>query len=177
MKILCDSREHKGKNNHVLQYFKDNGIEYEENITFKVGDYCCCDNPNLVVDRKQSLNEVYSNLIQSHERFKRECLRAIEQNIELIILVEEEKVKTIDDVAKWVNPRRQRWYMIEKAHLNGKMLKYKNPKKPPISSEQLMAVMRTFEDKYKIKFMFCPKMKCGETMIHILTNQNKEDKP
>lgn len=133
------------------------------------------DNPRLVIDRKQSLNEVYSNLIQSHERFKRECLRAIENGIELIILVEEEKCACLADVAKWTNPRRQRWYMIEKAHQNGKMLKYKNPKKPPISSEQLAAVMHTFEEKYKIKFMFCPKSKCGETMIHIL-NKIKEDK-
>lgn len=174
MKILCDSREKKGKNNHVLQYFKDNKIEFETGVTFNVGDYCLADNPRRVIDRKQSLNEVYSNLIQSHERFKRECLRAIEQGIELIILVEEEKVKCLDDVAKWTNPRLQRWFMIEAAHKKGKMLHIKNPKKPPISSEQLARIMRTFEEKYKIKFMFCPKMKCGETMIDILTN--KEEK-
>jgi predicted SnoaL-like aldol condensation-catalyzing enzyme len=99
MKILCDSREHKGKNNHVLQYFRDNKIEFEEGIAFSVGDYREADNPKLVIDRKQSLNEVYSNLIQSHERFKRECLRAIEQGVVLIILIEEEKCKCLDDVA------------------------------------------------------------------------------
>jgi hypothetical protein len=59
--------------------------------------------------------------------------------------------------------------MIEAAHKKGKMLHIKNPKKPPISSEQLMRIMQTFEEKYKIKFMFCPKRECGETMINILT--------
>lgn len=179
MKIFCDSREHKGKNTHILNYFKENGIEFQEGVTFNVGDYCLEENPKLVIDRKQSLEEVYANLIQSHERFKRECLRAIEQGIELIILVEEKKVKCMEDVAKWINPRRQRWYMIEKAHLNGKMLNYKNPKKPPIASEQLMRIMQTFEEKYKIKFMFASKNKYGETMMEILKQglQEREDKP
>ena len=173
MKILVDSREKAGKNEHVLKYFRDNKIAYETGIAFNVGDYCLADNPNLVVDRKQSLNEVYSNLIQSHERFKRECLRAIEQGIELIVLVEEEKVKCLDDVAKWTNPRRQRWYMIENAHKKGKMLHIRNPKKPPISSEQLMRIMQTFEEKYKIKFAFATKENFGQAMIDILTGKVK----
>jgi len=65
--------------------------------------------------------------------------------------------------------------MIENAHKKGKMLHIRNPKKPPISSEQLMRIMQTFEEKYKIKFMFCPKMKCGETMIKILTGTINDD--
>lgn len=175
MKILVDSREKVGKNEHVLKYFRDNKIAYETGIAFNVGDYCIDENPKLVIDRKMGLNEVYCNVIQSHERFKRECLRAIEQGIELIILVEEEKVKCLDDVAKWTNPRLQRWFMIEAAHKKGKMLHIKNPKKPPISSEQLMRIMKTFEEKYKIKFIFSTKAECGQTMIEILTLKKEDE--
>lgn len=169
--VLCDSREKKGKNVHILNYFNDNGIPYIENVTFNVGDYRLMSNDKLIVDRKQGLNEVYNNLIHSHERFKRECLRAIEQGIELIILVEENNIKCLADVAKWKNPRTQRWHMINAAHKKGKMLNCRNPKKPPISSEQLMKTMQTFEEKYKIKFAFATKENFGQAMIDILTGR------
>lgn len=171
--VLCDSREKKGKNVHILNYFNEKGIPYIENVTFNVGDYRLMDNDKLIVDRKMGLDEVYSNLIHSHERFKRECLRAIDSGVELIILVEQNGIRCLSDVVKWQNPRIQRWYLINSAHKKGKMLNCHNATKPPISSEQLMKIMQTFEEKYKIKFAFATRDNYGQALFDILTGKVK----
>lgn len=93
MKIIIDSREHEGKNEHVLQYFRDNGIEYINkerygSIALKVGDYMSDENKNLSIDRKQSMIELVGNICQQHDRFQREMLRAKELGIKLVILIE-----------------------------------------------------------------------------------------
>ena len=71
MKIIIDSREHEGKNEYVLQYFRDNGIEYINkekygNIALRVGDYMSDESEKRSIDRKQSLQEVYQNIVQQH---------------------------------------------------------------------------------------------------------------
>ena len=57
--IICDSREK--KNEHILAYFSRNKIPYKiEKIA--TADYMVDGKDKLVVDRKQNLEEVCSNL-------------------------------------------------------------------------------------------------------------------
>ena len=69
-----------------------------------VGDYMSLDNPRLIIDSKQNLQELCGNVCQQHERFKRELLRAMDAGIQLIILVEHgQGINNIEDVYFWKN--------------------------------------------------------------------------
>lgn len=52
------------------------------------GDYMNLDNPRLIIDRKQNLQELYGNVCHQHERFKKELIKAMQTHIQLVILVE-----------------------------------------------------------------------------------------
>jgi len=155
MKIIIDSREHEGKNEHVLQYFRDNGIEYinKENygsIALKVGDYMSDENKSISIDRKQSMIELVGNVCQQHDRFQREMLRAKELGIQLVILIEHGRdVRSIDDVEGWVNPRLK-----------------KNPR--ATTGATLAKVMRTMQERYGVRWEFTTKAECGERIVDIL---------
>lgn len=148
MLILCDSRE---KNNaHVIEYFKRNGIEYLPRVSFQTGDYREMSNEKLIIDRKAHLTEVCGNVCQQHERFRNELIRAREAGVQLIILIEHGRgIMSIADVEKWTNPR---------------------AKKSPaaISGETLAKVMRTFSERYGVRWEFCRKDETGARIIKIL---------
>ena len=173
MKIIIDSREHDGKNEHVLQYFRDNGIEYINkekygNIALRVGDYMSDESDKQSIDRKQSLQEVYQNIVQQHVRFRDECIRAQQCGIKLIILVEDESITELSGVEHWKNPRYIQWCKIRSMQSAGKALKIKQPKQPPLSSIQLMDRMKVMADRYGIEWQFTPKAECGKRIVEIL---------
>lgn len=159
MKIIIDSREHEGKNEHVLQYFRDNGIEYinKENygsIALKVGDYMSDENKSISIDRKQSMIELVGNVCQQHDRFQREMLRAKEHGIQLVILVEHGRdVRSIDDVEGWLNPRLK-----------------KNPR--ATTGATLAKVMRTMQERYGVRWEFTTKAECGKRIVEILGGES-----
>ena len=99
--VICDSREK--KNAHILRYFDKNGIDY--NIRkMDVADYQIEGNEKLVIDRKQNLDELATNLTnpQDKGRFWREVRRAYSSGIKMIVLCEHGKgIKSIPDVVKW----------------------------------------------------------------------------
>lgn len=73
------------------------------------------DNPRLIIDRKQNLQELCGNVCQQHERFKKELIRAIDAGIRLVILVEHgPDIQSLEDVWFWKNPRKHevRWRMV-----------------------------------------------------------------
>ena len=170
MKIIIDSREHEGKNEHVLQYFRENGIEYINkekygSVALKVGDYMSDENDKVSIDRKQSLQEVYQNIVQQHVRFREECIRAGVFMIKLIILVEDESITDLRGVENWKNPRYIQWCKIRSMHEAGKALNLKQPKQPPLSSIQLMDRMKVMADRYGIEWQFTPKAECGKRVV------------
>ena len=165
MTILCDSREQKWE--HVRDWFDRNGQMWFRN-KLPVGDYARQDNMTLIVDRKASLNEVENNLIHQHDRFRRECERAVEMGVKLIILVEDTAVKRLDDVPEWGNPRFRRWNKLDALHAQGKMLHKRIPGKPPVDGPTLYKIMRTMADRYGIEWRFCKRQQVGETICKIL---------
>jgi len=99
--IICDSREK--KNAHILQYFDRNGIAYKVR-KMDVADYQTEGIDKLVIDRKQNLDELATNLTnpQDKGRFWREVRKAYRSGIKMIVLCEHGKgIRSIPDVVNW----------------------------------------------------------------------------
>ena len=155
MLILCDSREQRNK--HVTDYFEKNGIQYLPRVSFETGDYREISNEKLIVDRKANLTEVCGNVCQQHERFRREVIRAHEAGIQLVILIEHgHGITSIEDVERWVNPRLKK-------------------NKTATSGGTLAKIMRTFSERYGVRWEFCRKEETGARIVEILGQKEKSN--
>lgn len=158
--VCCDTREKTAKKTHIFEAFDRAGIEYIRTKLY-VGDYALLNDQSLCIDVKQGLSEVYSNLVQDHERFRRELIRALDAGIKLIVLVEEPKIRTLEDVQDWVNPRS---IIYQKKADQG----IATQKAPPISSKRLYNIMRTMAENYGCNWAFTDKAHCGERILELL---------
>lgn len=175
MIIQIDSREKARAIRKIEAEFDRQGIQHPVSKLL-VGDFMNFDNPRVVIDRKQSLIEVISNLTQDHRRFRDEVLRAQEYGIKLIILVEHSfKIKSIDDVETWINPRLWQYcrdYGISTGpDMEDEIKEFvrNGGQKPPNSGAWLAKTMRTFSEKYGIRWEFCSKAQTGKRIIELLT--------
>lgn len=169
MDIQIDSREKARAIQKIINTFDKNGVNHFSSKLL-VGDYMNLDNPRLIIDRKQNLQELCGNVCQQHERFKRELIRAMEANIQLIILVEHgPDVKTMEDVYFWQNPRKHevRWRMVD-----GKRQKYVESTKA-VDGQQLYKSLCTIRDRYNVRFEFCEKKDTGQRIIELLGQKNE----
>jgi hypothetical protein len=98
------------------------------------------------------MNEIESNLIHDHERFRNECIRAKEAGIELIILIQDSKIKSVNEVFGWWNPR----------------LRYS---KKATTGRTLGKIMYSMRENYGVRFEFCKKSECGEKIIELLEGE------
>lgn len=155
MVIQIDTREKARAIRQILRTFDSQGVKHVTSKLF-VGDYMSLDNPKLIVDRKQNLLEVSTNLCQDHDRFRAELVRAREVGIQLVILVEHgEGIASLEDVIFWTNPRLAT-----------------SPK--ALTGEKLYKIMRTVERKYGITWAFCDKKETGSRIIELLNNDRLE---
>lgn len=162
MVIQIDSREKARAITKIVETFDRNGIKHPVSKLL-VGDYMNYDNPRLVIDRKQNLTELCSNVCQDHDRFRKELIRANENDIRIIFLVEHGKdVRRLEDVIWWENPRR--W----KRQRNLKTGKWEDIETKAMLGEVLYKILKTQERKYGCKFLFCDKDQTGEEIIRIL---------
>lgn len=149
MIVQIDTREKEKAIEKIQKTFEEKGIKTVSSKMY-VGDYQNLQNGSVVIDRKQNLSEICSNVCQQHERFKAELIRAQEAGIKIFILCEHGKdIKTIEDVKNWVNPRLK-----------------KSPK--ALTGEKLYKIMKTQEAKYGITYLFCDKEETGEKILEIL---------
>lgn len=132
------------------------------------GDVTLLNDQSTCVDLKQSLNEVESNLVHQHDRFRRECARARDAGIRLVILIEDESVIGIDEVAGWQNPRYKRWMRLNEAHKAGRMLHVKIPARPPIRGDRLCQAMRTMTERYGVEWQFSKHDEVARRVCEIL---------
>lgn len=147
--LLCDRREKWTQGNpagsNVKDYLIRNQIPYKV-WTLDTGDYTY-EGSNIVVDRKMSLAECASNLLNRNDsaRFWREVRRAKEQGLKLIILVEAgPSVKNINDVARWKS------------------------KYSPVSGRSLIDAMIRTEMSYGVVWKFCSKASTAKRIIELL---------
>lgn len=164
MLIMVDTREKQRAIRKILKGFDERNIQYVSSKLY-VGDYMSLDNPRLIIDRKQNLQELCGNVCQQHERFKKELIKAIQANIQLIVLIEHgPDVQSLEDVYFWKNPRKHevRWRVV-----NGKREKYIVSAKA-VDGNQLYKSLCTIRDRYNVRFEFCEKKDTGKKIIELL---------
>lgn len=164
MQVQVDTREHKSEWERIQKQFDTLGVQYFRSKLY-VGDYQSLDNPRLVIDRKKDLNELCGNVCQQHDRFKAELIRAMQQNIKIVILVEHgEDVRSLEDVYFWENPRKHEviWKTV-----NGKRVKTVRSEKA-VDGPQLLKSLYTIRERYNVDFEFCTKEETGKRIVEIL---------
>ena len=149
MTIQVDSREKARAIKSILAEFDKQGVANFVSKLF-VGDYMNFDNPRLIIDRKQNLQELCGNVCQQHKRFIAELSRANDIGIKLIFLVEHGgNIRSLEDVNKWYNPRLKSSPMA-------------------ISGQRLFKILYSISKKYNTEFLFCSKVETGKRIIEIL---------
>lgn len=163
MTVQIDSREHQKERERIEKQFDKLGIDHFVSKLW-VGDYMSLDNAKLVIDRKLDLNEICGNVCQQHERFRNELLRAKEQGIQIIILIEEPDIENLVDVYFWENPRKKayKWKMV-----NGHPWKVES-NRPPLQGKQLYKCLETIKKRYGVRFEFCDKKSTGKKIVELL---------
>ena len=150
MTIQIDTREKARAIKKILAEFEKQNIQFYNRKLF-VGDYMNLDNPRLIIDRKQNLQELVGNVCQQHKRFTDELKRAQENGIKIIILCEHGgNIKQLSDVNKWYNPR------LKVSPL-------------AMSGQRLFKVLFTLNKKYGVDFAFCEKKDTGKEIIRLLS--------
>ena len=146
--IICDSREK--KNQHILRYLEYWDIPYEVR-KLETGDYMDDTNPNLVIDRKQNLDELCGNLFSPDKsRFWREVRRSKKEHLRLIFLIEHGgKIKTLRDVPQWKS-------------------RYSR-----ITGYQLYNEICRCHIAYGVEFWFCDKRNTGKRIVEILASRGR----
>ena len=150
MKLWIDSREKwtqpQSSDTHLSAYFDRHGIDWEVK-KLDVGDYMLDGNDTISVDRKASIDELASNLLNREDksRFMREVRRAKESGLHLVVLIESNKYKTIPDLREWRS-------------------KYSG-----ISGRSLMDAIYKTHISYGVEFLFCPKISTGRRIIELLS--------
>lgn len=164
MIIQIDSREKARAITKIVAEFDRQGITHPVS-KLMVGDYMNYDNPRLIIDRKQNLSELCSNVCQDHERFRRELMLAQKNEIQLVFLVEHGNgIRQLTDVIWWENPRR--W----KRRKNPDTGRWEEVETKAKTGETLYKILCTQERKYGCRFLFCDKEQTGAEIVRILSN-------
>lgn len=149
MVIIEDTRQKPDKTDYISHQLTELGCEVIRSKLL-VGDYIISNASYVSVDTKQDMNEVENNLTSQHKRFRNECELAQKCGINLVILIQDDAIKTLDDVIKWYNPR-------------------KRYSKTAVSGKQLHKIMVTMSKKYGVQWSFCTKDEVGEKILEELT--------
>jgi len=148
-KIYEDSNNKVGKHIAKNNYWKSKGIEVDRSHRLIVGDYMLSIDGNISVDTKQNIQELATNMFCDRIRFQKECIRAKNNNILLIFLIEEPFTK--DQLLSWKS----------KSDSNGK--RYLN-----VSGKQILDEMRKYIRLFGVKFRCCHKLSSGKTILNLL---------
>lgn len=200
MRIAEDTGQKRKKHETKHKWFADNGIELVT-LPLPVGDYILIDDAvqavldrkakrgievkkmdllgvtKVSVDTKRDLLEVYGNRCgKAHPRFRDECILAQENGIQLIVLVEDGfKIKTLEDVKSWVNPRLYDYCKMYRIPTRGDMMANiqefveHGGDKPPQSGVWMYKTMRTMSERYSVRWEFCDKRSTGKRIAELLS--------
>jgi len=152
MILLEDTRNKEGKHENIHHYCERHGIEIVRKC-LSVGDYML-PGGNISVDSKSGLLELSRNLMNKsdHSRFYKECRRAMQQGIKLIILCEQKGINGIEDVKNW------------------------SSEYSPVSGRSLMERIYQASISWGVEFIFCHKNATGRRLIELLTLDNQSNK-
>ena len=155
--LLIDTREKPKAIETIMKQFREAGIRYER-TKLLFGDYMDWNRPHIVVDRKQSIQELAMNCTRDHDRFRAELERAKAAESELVILVEQNRYKDRD---KWIHVETIEDLMLwESPHTT-------------IRGEKVYRVLRAWMAKYPIRVVFCDKRSTGKKILEIIYKNEK----
>lgn len=157
MIIIQDFREKHGFHNEIEEYCKKNSILLYR-MKLDVGDYMLGSfedgkyKPfgNKSVDTKQDLSELANDLYKDKLQFNKKYRKCYDKKTQLYILVEE-PINTLSDILRWQS---------KYSKLSGKML---------------LDLIDRVRKSYGVKFVFCDKTRTAQTIIDILTKNEKEN--
>ena len=163
MTIQIDSREKARAIQKILAEFDKQGVKHFVS-KLHTGDYMNLDNPRLGIDRKKDLQEVIGDVTQQHERFRTELIRAEEQGIRIVLLIEQSGIHTLEDVYFWHNPRLD---LTEIRIIDGRpQLVQKFPK--ATTGESLYRCLFPIRQRYGVEYYFCSKHSTGKRIAELL---------
>jgi len=155
--LLVDSREKPKAIKTILKEFEREGVPYSVTKLF-IGDYQDYGNPFLLIDRKQSIQELAANCTRDHERFRREIERAQTANTTLVVLAEQNRYKDRDD-----------WKHVETIE---DLMLWSSPH-TTIIGEKVYRVLRAWCSKYDLEVQFCDKRQTGKRILEILYDDKR----
>lgn len=169
MRIIIDTREKPQATRRIEEEFTRAGINFiRSKLPF--GDYMSPDNPDIIIDRKQNLLELCTNLsdvpkkekdgkikkdadgkpMTDKKRFISELRGAKEFGQHVIILCEHGgQIHSLEDVQKWKNPR------LKDSPL-------------AMSGPRLYVVLTRMMLTYDFEIVFCDKKQTGKKIIELL---------
>lgn len=158
MILYEDSRQQVGQHRNIEAYCKRMGIIIERRC-LNVGDYMFPDG-KISIDTKQDILELSHNVMSSdHRRFKAECIRAQENGIQLIVLVEE--IPPFGRLDMWEVPRFKS---------SGRFHRYGDPM-TLVDPAALRKACITMQIKYGVKFRFCTRRQSPARVIKYLKGE------
>jgi len=149
MVIVVDTREKPRAIVKILAEFERQGVTVVRRA-LNFADYWNPKNPDVVVDRKQNLLEVASNVVQERARFLREVERCHRAGCRMVVLIEHSpRIRKLEDVIAWKNPR------LKVSPL-------------AVSGERLFRILHAMGSRYGIEWQFCGKAQTGKRIIELL---------
>lgn len=155
MQIQIDSREKSRAIKKILAEFDRADVRYFVSKLY-VGDYINMEKPLVIIDRKQGIAEIAQNATSGHRRVKRELERLDGMGAKMYFLIEQDTVggkpiKGVEDIILW------------------------KPKYGEITGERVYRILKAWEYKHNIEYVFCNKRNTGKEIIRLLeTGQGNE---
>lgn len=169
--IWIDTRQKPKQWDWLKDVFIEKGYQIKDDKPMTYGDYCMPPNLSVLVDTKYDITEIVGNVIQQHDRFTRELQGAFDMGAKLYILILDEKVKCIEDLNHWENPRTKLWAIQKARAIKKGSTNYR--KQPPTSGKQLAKILTTMQEKYHTTFLFCKRQDCADKIIELLESEEK----
>lgn len=179
--IIEDDRQHAHKHDNKHEVWDALGVPYlsrDEMLKLDFGDYMrgfddgtLDPTSNVSVDTKQHLGEVSMNLGRGHERFKREIRRANDAGYLLVVLVETDEARCIEDVRKWVNTHCMRCNVMRRRECDptdSSGLCLKHGTKKPLQGETMARQMKTMQANRSVRFEFCKPDESAQIICELL---------
>ena len=155
MIIQIDSREKARAIETILREFDKQGVKHISSKLY-AGDYIDMEHPLLIIDRKQNIREIASNVTSEHKRFKAELEKVKEIGAKMIILIEEDTIdgkpiESLEDIMLW-EPK---------------------PGQGTVSGMRVYKILANWVRVYPLEVQFCNKRHTGKRIIEILGGSNE----
>ena len=148
MQIQIDSREKARAIEKIICEFQKQNVKHFISKMY-IGDYCNLLNPLVLIDRKANIAEIAGNACKGHARFKRELCRLDDIGGKMYILIEQDKIDgkpitCLEDIILWA------------------------PKYGEIMGDRIYRILKSWQNKHNIEYVFCAKRNTGKKIIELL---------